>query len=242
MLDKKRGYNQLRPHYAVDGNVNIMAGMIAFLAANAAGVTVATTAASGTVPIGTFWKDRSASLWRSTVETRTFNAANIVTVTKGNFRRAAAIKVTNAAGTVVYTQGVDYTATLPNGILTRLAGGAIIALQVVIVSYEYAVAVGQEHWDNVSTQWSMGTNYDRQPNDTIGSGRIAVAEGDTHLFTDQYDVAQVYALNSPLRSDALSLWSSAGAGAGMSSVCGRVIKLPTAADPLLGVAQIRVAV
>jgi len=241
MLDKKRGYNQLRPHYPVDGNVNIMAGMVAFLATNASGVTVATTAASGDVPIGTFWKDRAASAWRSTVESRTFNANNIVTVSKGNFRRAAAIKVTNAAGTVTYTQGTDYAVTLANGVITRLGGGAIVALQAVIVSYEYAVVVGQEHWDNVSTQWSQGTNYDRQPNDTIGSGRIAVAEGDTQLYTDQYDVTQTYVLNAPLRSNALSQWSSAGAGVGMSSVCGRVIKLPTASYLFLGVAQIRVA-
>ena len=242
MLDKKRGYHFHRPFYAVDDNVNIMAGMIAFLATNAAGATVATTAASGTVPIGTFWKNRSANRWRMTVESGTFSAANIVLLSKGNVRRAAAVRVTNAAGTVVYTQGTDYTVTLPNGIVTRLAGGAIVALATVVISYEYAVAVGQETWDNASTQWSGGTNYDRQPDDTLGSGRIAVAEGDAQLFTDQYDVTLAYALNAPLRSNALSQWSSAGAGAGMSSVCGRVIRTPTANDPFLGVAQIRVVV
>lgn len=242
MLDKKRGYHYHRPFYPVDDNVNIMAGMIAFLATNASGVTVATTAASGTVPIGTFWKDRSASRWRMTLENGTFNAANTILLSRGNVRRAAAVRVTNAAGTVAYTQGVDYTVALANGVVTRLAGGAILALATVVISYEYAVASGQETWDYASTQWSGGTNYDRQPDDTLGSGRIAVAEGDAQLFTDQYDVTLVYALNAPVRSNALSQWSSAGAGVGMSSVCGRVIRTPTANDPFLGVAQIRVVV
>lgn len=240
MLDKKRGYHYHRPFYAVDDNVNIMAGMVAFLTTNAAGVTVATTAASGTVPIGTFWKDRSASLWRMTVESGTFNANNIITLSKGNIRRAAAVRVTNAAGTVVYTQGTDYNVTLANGVVTRLGGGAIAALATVLVSYEYGVTVGQEHWDYASTQWTGGTNYDRQPDDTLGSGRVAVVEGDALLYTDQYDVTQNYVLNAPLRSNALSQWSSAGAGAGMSSVCGVCRRIPTAADPFLGVAQVRV--
>jgi len=242
MLDKKRGYGYHRPFYGVDDNVNIMAGMIAFLAVNASGVTVATTAASGTVPIGTFWKDRSANRWRMTMETGTFNAANIILLSRGNVRRAAAVRVTNPAGTVVYVQGIDYTVTLANGVITRLAGGAILALATVVVSYEYAVAVGQETLDYASTQWSGGTNYDRQPDDTLGSSRVAVVEGDAQLFTDQYDVTLGYALSAPLRSNTLSQWSSAGAGVGMSSVCGRVIRTPTAADPFLGVAQIRVVV
>ena len=240
MLDKKRGYHYHRPFYPVDDNVNIMAGMVAFLGTNASGVTVATTAASGTVPIGTFWKDRSNSRWRMTVESRTFNAGGTINLTKGNVRRAAAVRVTNAAGTVTYTQGTDYAVVLANGVVSRLGGGAIVALATVIVSYEYAVAVGQETWDNASTQWSSGTNYDRQPDDTLGSGQIAVAEGDASLFTDQYDVTQVYTLSAALRSNALSQWSTAGAGAGMSSVCGRVIRIPTANDPFLGVAQVRV--
>lgn len=240
MLDKKRGYAYYRPFYAVDANVNIMAGMVAFLATNAVGVTVATTAASGTVPIGSFWKDRSSGFVRTFVESTTFGATtNILTLLKGNVSATGAIKVQNAAGTVTYTQGTDYAVTLVNGVVTRIGTGAIAAGATVLVTYSYNVTVGQEHWDNVSTQWSSGVNYDRQADDTLGSSRITIAEGDAKVYTDQYDTQANYALNNPLYSDAASLWTS-NAAAAVTSICGRVISVPTASDPFLGLDQIRV--
>lgn len=237
MIDKQRGYHYHRPFYTADTNVNIMSGMVAFLATNAANVTVATTAASGTVPIGYFWKDRAAGYFRSTVENGTFNANNIITVSRGNIRGAALIRVTNAAGTVIYTQGTDYTVTIANGVVTRLAAGAIAAAATVVISYEYTVAVGAEYYEYVSTRWSTGQNYDRQADDTLGSGLITVVEGDGKLWTDQYDVTQTYTLNAPLRSNAASQWTVATT---TYPVCGRVISLPTAADPWLGLDQVRV--
>jgi hypothetical protein len=240
MLDKKRGYAYDRPFYDVDTNVNIWAGMVAFLATSGAGATVATTAASGTVPIGTFWKDAALSYMRTNIESGTFSAANIVTLSKGNVVGTGYIKVTNSAGTVVYTQGTDYTVNTVNGVVTRLAGGTIAALATVLIWYSYNLQQTQVYWDNVSTQWTAaGQNYDRQPDDTLGSGKITVAESDAKLYTDQYDVNQTYTLNAPLYSNALSQWTTV---AGFTSVCGRVISVPTANDPFLGVQQITVAV
>jgi hypothetical protein len=239
MLDKKRGYAFDRPFYDVDSNVSIWGGMIAFLTVNAAGATVATTAASGTVPIGTFWKDSSLSYVRTHIESGTFGATEIITLSKGNVRGTGFIKVTNTAGTVVYTQGVDYTVSTTNGVVTRLGGGAILALATVLIWYEYNLQQTQVYWDNVSTQYTAaGQNYDRQPDDTLGSGKITVAEGDAKIYTDQYDVNQTYTLNAPLYSDATSLWTTV---AGFTNVCGRVLSVPTANDPFLGVQQITVA-
>ena len=239
MLDKKRGYAFDRPFYDVDTNVNIWGGMVAFLTTNAAGFAVATTAASGTVPIGTFWKDSSLSYVRTNIESGTFSVANIVTLSKGNVRGTGFIKVTNSAGTTVYTQGVDYTVSTTNGVVTRLAAGAITALATVLVWYEYNLQQTQVYWDNVSTQYTAaGQNYDRQPDDTLGSGKITVAEGDAKIYTDQYDVNQTYTLNAPLYSNAASLWTTV---AGYTSACGRVLSIPTANDPFLGVQQITVA-
>jgi hypothetical protein len=237
MLDKKRGYAYYRPFYTVDTNVNIMAGMIAFLATSN-GVTVATTAASGTVPIGTFWKDRSLGWVRAQVESRTFNSSSQITASKGNILTTATVKVTNAAGTTVYTQGVDYTVNTTNGIVTRLGGGSIAALATVVLWYNYSVANNVVYWDNVSTKYSSGQNYDRQPDDTLGSTKITIAEGDAKIYTDMYDVTQTYVLNHWLRPDANSLWSETVSA---YSICGRVIKVPTAGDPFLGVQQIMVA-
>ncbi len=240
MLDKKAGYAYNRPFYDVDTNVNIWAGMVAFLTTSG-GVVVATTAASGTVPIGTFWKDRAAGYVRNTIETGTFNAADQIAVSKGNFLNTVQVKVTNAAGTTAYTQGVDYSVNTASGVVTRLGGGAIVASQSVVIWYMYSLTSTQVYWDNVSTRWTAaGQNYDRQPDDTLGSSKITIAEGDAKLYTDMYDATQTYTLNAALRSDSSSYWST-GAGAGYSSVCGRVIQVPTANNPFLGVQQITVA-
>jgi len=239
MLDKKRGYAYDRPFYDVDTNVNIFAGMVAFLVNNAAGVTVATTAASGTVPIGTFWKDSSIAYVRTTVEDGTFAAANTINLSKGNVVGTGFIKVTSATGMTVYTQGVDYTVSTTNGVVTRLGAGAIGALATVVIWYSYTLQNAQVYWDNVSTQWTpAGQNYDRQPDDTLGSGKITVAESDAKIYTDMYDVNQTYALNATLYSDAASLWTPI---AGFTNAIGRVLSVPSANDPFLGVQQITVA-
>ena len=238
MIDKKRGYAYNRPFYDVDTNVDIYAGMVAFLTTSG-GSVVATTAASGTVAIGTFWKDRASTWVRSNVESGTFDANNQISLSKGNILSTAFVKVTNSGGGTVYTQGVDYTANTTNGVITRLAGGSIAASATVVVWYRYTLQGASVYWDNASTQWTAsGHNYDRQPDDTLGSGKITVAEGDAKIYTDQYDPTQTYALNTALRPDATtSLWTSA---AGALSVCGRVIKVPTAADPFLGIQQVTV--
>jgi len=240
MLDKKRGYAYDRPFYDVDTNVNIWAGMVAFLATNAAGATVATTAASGSVPIGTFWKDSALAYIRTNIESGTFNATNTLNLSKGNVLGTGFIKVTSATGMTVYTQGTDYTVSTTNGVVTRLAAGTIPALATVLIWYSYNLQQTQVYWDNVSTQFTAaGQNYDRQPDDTLGSGKITVAESDAKLYTDQYDVNQTYTLNAPLYSNSVSQWTTV---AGFTNVCGRVIGVPTAADPFLGVQQITVAV
>jgi len=237
MLDKKAGYAYYRPFYNVDTNAQIYAGMVAFLATSGT-TTVATVAASGTVPIGTFWKDRANTYVRATVESTTFSATtNLATLQKGNVLTTATIKVTDTSGTTVYTQGLDYTVNTTNGLLQNLGVG-IAAAATVIVWYQYSILATQIYWDNVSTKWSSGSNYDRQPDDTLGSGKITVAEGDAKIYTDMYDVTQTYTLNASLRSDTNSLWTTAVTA---YSVCGRVIQVPSASNPFLGVQQIMVA-
>jgi hypothetical protein len=237
MLDKKSGYAYYRPFYVVDPNAQITAGMVAFLATSGT-TTVATIAASGTVPIGTFWKDHASAYVRSTVESTTFDATtDLALLQKGNVLSTASIKVTSATGATVYTQGLDYTVNTTNGLLQNLGVG-IAAGATVVVWYRYTVRATQIYWDNVSTKWSSGSNYDRAPDDTMGAGKITVAEGDAKIFTDMYDVNQTYTLNASLRSDVNSLWSTAATA---YSICGRVIQVPSATNQFLGVQQIMVA-
>lgn len=239
MLDKKRGYAEHRPFYAVDANVNIQSGMVAFLTTNAAGTTVATTAAgaSGTLPIGTFWKDRATGFTRAFVESGTFNAAGTISLSKGNVTATSMIKVTSSTGGTVYTQGVDYSVTLANGVITNLGVG-IAALATVVISYMHTVPAGQEHLEYNSTQWTTGVNYDRVANDTLGSGEVTIVEGDATLYTDQYDPSQTYSLNMAVGADASSLWTPLASA--VTNACGFVVSLPTANDPFLGVKQVRI--
>ena len=239
-IDKNRrgGYAYNRPFYQVDDNASINAGMIAFLATSG-GAVVATTAPSGTVPIGTFWKDHNTTWQRTTIESRTFGTAapvnNLINLRHSPLVSAATIRVTNAAGTVVFTQGTDYTNAVANGVLTRLATGTIVAGATVLIWYSYNIPANQINQAGPFEQG--GTNYDRQANDTVGSGKITVVEGFAHIYTDQFDPAQAYVMNANLRSDALSRWTTAVTA---WPVCGRVISLPTAAYPYLGVRQIPV--
>lgn len=229
MLNKKNGYALHRPFYVVDPNAVISAGMVAFLSQSGATV-VATTAASGTVPIGTFWTDHNVSYVRTIVEEHTFSAAlGYIALNKGNVH-GSKIKVTDETGTTVYTEGLDFSVTAANGIVTNLGVG-IGATDSVVVWYEFSVQAAEMLWNG-------GTNYDRAPDDTQGSGKITVVEGDAKLYTDQFDVEQTYTLNAALTWDANSMWTPAGLG---DTVCGRVIQVPTPDDPFLGVQQVTVA-
>lgn len=238
MIDKKRGYYRDRPFYSVDTNVNISAGMVAFLTTDASGVVVATTAASGDVPVGTFWKDADSTWRRTTVESATFSDSGTINLSGGNVASSSDIKVTNSAGTTTYTQGTDYTVSLTNGVVTRVAGGSIAAEASVVVWYAYTLSAAAVAWDKAGTRDTRGVNYDRQPDDTLGSSQITVVEGDAKIYTDQYDPTQTYTLNAALTWDSDSRWTSDTSSG--NTVCGRVIKVPTASDPFLGLDQIRV--
>jgi len=221
---KSKGYALNRPFYPVDPNAVISAGMVAFLA-ELNGEAVATTAASGTVPIGTFWKDHNTSYVRATLEEHTFDSNDEVLLNKANVH-GGNIKVTDASGTP-YVSGTDFSVNATNGIVTRDGGGSITAGETVTVWYEYEVAAS-------AIMYQGGVNYDRLPDDTLGSGKIAVVEGWAHIYTDQFDVNQTYTLNASLRSNASSQWTTETTA---YPICGKVIQVPTVDNPVLGIQQ-----
>lgn len=224
-MDKGHAYR--RVSYAVDPDAEITAGMVAFLRQVGTSIyaTTATLAPSG-IPIGTFWKDHNLGYFRTTVESKTFDAADVIYLTNGSLMSTAKIQVTSTTGTI-YGLGADYTVALANGVITRVTLGSITPGETVIVTYEYSITAAQ-------ISYYGGVNYDRMPDDTLGSGQIAVVEGWAHIYTDQYDVAQVYTLNAPLRSNLASLWTSAVTG---FAICGRVVEPPTVSRPYLGLVQ-----
>ena len=225
MIKKDRGYALRRPFYVVDPNAIINAGMVAFLA-DSNGTVVATTAASGTVPIGTFWKDHNLSYYKTTLESHTFDSNDEVLLNQGNIRSTSTIKVCDASG-VAYAYGTDYTVNTSNGIVVRDSGGSISSGETVTVWYEYNITASE-------IMYKGGVNYDRIPDDTLGSSKISVVEGWSHIYTDQFDVTQTYVLNASLRSNSLSLWTTEVTS---YPICGKVILVPTVDFPFLGIQQ-----
>jgi hypothetical protein len=228
ILRNDKGYSYMRPSYAVDPNAQINAGMIAFLTqvGTAIYATTAVNAISGDIPLGTFWKDHNLGYYRATVESDTFNSSDQILLANPSLISTTKVRVTSTDGNVVYHLGTDYSVNLTNGIITRLHG-SIVAGQTVLITYEYSVTAAQ-------IDWYGGTNYDRQPDDTLGSGEIAVVEGWAHIYTDQFDVTQQYVINDPLRSNSESKWTTATTA---YPVCGKVIESPTVDKPYLGVCQ-----
>lgn len=228
ILKNDKGYNYNRPYYDVDPNAQISAGMVAFLKISGGTVyaTTAVNAVSGDVPIGTFWKDHNLGYYRATMEQGTFDSNDEIALQHAPLIGVTKIRVTSLSG-IFYPYGTNYTASLTNGVLTRVGAGHIHAGQAVLITYEYSVSAA----DIVS---EGGTNYDRVPDDTLGSGAIAVVEGWAHIWTDQFDVDQVYNLGAALRSNSLSKWTSATTA---YSVCGRVIEPPSVGKPYLGICQ-----
>jgi Gp37 protein len=68
----------------------------------------------------------------------TFSAENLIQLPEGNLGN---LNVAPAGGGIAYVAGADYTVDAINGIVTRLASGAIPVGATVVVSYTYADAV-----------------------------------------------------------------------------------------------------
>lgn len=238
MLQKQKGHFPKRFSYTAHSSVNCYAGQVAFLSSEN-GVTVVTTAASGaTRPIGTFWKDRSTSYIRRTIENGTFDSNDQILLKKGNVTSTGNMKITNLSGGTTYALTTDYTVTTANGVITRTGGGNIATGETVVIWYEYSLTGSDITWQNVASRDTRGQTYDRVNDASLGSGKIAVIQGsgDVWFYTDQFDLDQVYGLNDQLYSDATSMWTNHVASA-VTGVIGQVIAVPTASSPWLGVMQ-----
>lgn len=237
MIDKRRGYAYHRPFYNIAPGASFVAGQIAFLDRNLAGT--ATVAASGDVPIGTFWGTHTPATnlhLRSTMENITFSATtNQATVRKRNIY--VFCKITDTTGATTYTYGVDYDYNIATGVVTNLLAG-IAAGATVTITYFYTVGTTAIYGDLASTRWSTGENYDKIPDDASGSGKIAVAEGDAQIYTDMYDVTQSFTLGQALMCGVIGMWYPA---LPLANPLGYVIHVPTITDPFLGVQQVTIA-
>lgn len=152
-------------------------------------------------------------------------AVTLVSTTPSNLKHASVsdVKVTSLDGLVTYT-GADYVVNGTNGTVARSGASAIPDGDTVLVSYRYDVLAQALDFE--------GRNFFNFLDDvTIAQGRIAVLLDPCSLFTAQFDTSKNYAMHDVLRCDANGNFTNAGGG----QIVGKVIQVPTADDPFLGV-------
>lgn len=161
-------------------------------------------------------------------------ASNLSRANVSNVRVASA---TGYSGTT-YTVTTDYTVNATNGTVTRNGAGAITSGATVYVSYTFAIT-SQE----VTQQ--QGTNFWNNLDEVSqADNRVTVITDAELLFTTQYDSSRTYALTGANSN----LYAATGGGvqglftndtSGSAKFVGRVIQLPSASDPYMGVRLIK---
>ena len=206
---------------SVDPNTTFQAGQIASYDANGA----ATLATSATNPVGVFkWNKASTSYAVSAREAVTITA--LATAYTFDHANVSSVLVEDLAGTD-YTEGAgsDYTISTTNGTITTTASGTttITEGETVYVTYTYQMSAADLE--------QVGVNFFNSTDDTQGSGKVSILQGGWRIYTDQFETDQNYAMNAQLFVSANGKFTSEV----LKYHFGRVVSIPTASDPYLGV-------
>jgi len=135
------------------------------------------------------------------------------------------------AGGADLTEAVDYSFSDSAGTITSM--GTQVNGTVVYVTYTFQL-------DDLLEKNFRGVNYKGALDDTEGSGKATVWKGYGEYETDQFDSAVAYAVNDKLEvtngshNMGKGFISKSGTSNTGDIVVGRVTKVPTAADALLG--------
>lgn len=147
---------------------------------------------------------------------------------KGNVTN---VKVTSLDGVTTYTVTTDYTVSAANGTVTRNGAGAILSGATVKVTYTYDLASADLDFE--------GRNFHNSVDDVgTADNRITVICDWSVLFTTQYDTSRAYTLGDNLYC--AGGVTAAKAGLFTNNVAegdkvGRLIQLPSATDPFMGI-------
>ncbi len=163
----------------------------------------------------------------------------------GTFTGGTSVRVASAAkgGGTVYTEGggADYTVSAANGTVTRVGGGTIPDPGTVYVTYMYQLA------ETDLLQFQGKNFWNTNDEVSISDNRVAVITQAEILFTTQYAQKDTFALtgaNSNLYAATTDgqegLFTTSTAGS--AKFVGRVLQVPTASDPFLGVRLIKTPV
>lgn len=183
---------------------------------------------------------RGVARWNKALLGKSLNVDEPVTLTgtttmnlaRPNVSNVSVRSAPNQGGTVYTGGGTDYTVNTTNGTITRVALGAIPSGDTVYVTYTYDMTESDYRFQGKNF---FNTNDDVSP----AEGRLAIVQGPATIFTTEYDTSRTYALTGA----GASLFCG-GTTAGLEGLftnnpaegryVGRVIQLPSAADPFLG--------
>lgn len=225
--------NQALGVFVADPATTFRAGMLVMRSS-----TGLVQASDGTDVLGVAKWNHATALYAAVVDEAIVltgtTASNLAHPTVSN------VKVSSAAGGAGsdYTLTTDYTVNATNGTVTRAGGGSITSGSTVYVAYTFQITAadllqlqGQNFWNNVDEV-------------SQADGRCTVITDATIIFTSQYDTTRTYTLTSTGSNlYACTTGGKAGlftndSGAGSLKV-GRVLQVPTASDPFLGVLLFR---
>lgn len=140
------------------------------------------------------------------------------------------VRVGAALTGAAYTEGAgsDYSVSYANGTITRDAASTIPDGGFVYVNYIFSLAASDLDW--------QGRNFwNLQDDVAIQDGKITVCHDQATIFTACYDVNKTYTVNAKLyagaTADGLDGYVTSD---NTGDYIGRVVQVPTAADPYLG--------
>lgn len=208
--------------WSADPAAVIRAGMMVSL--NSSNLLIAAT---GLNVLGVArWNQMTVGQAVNVDEQVTLPGTTVVNLKRANVSNVAVRSLANQGGTL-YVSATDYTLNASNGTLQRIALGAITDGQTVFVSYSFALTQADYQF--------QGKNFFNSLDDVAqAAGRLAIMMGPALIFTTEYDTSKSYAMTG-VGSDLFCNASGQFTNVVANNFVGKVIQLPSAADPYLGI-------
>ncbi len=211
----------------VDPNTTFNAGMVGEY--NSSGNIVVS---DGTAPCGILKWNKTSTLYGVAVDEAVVmntDGSTPSTLLHANISNPRVRSLAGGLGTL-YTNTVDYSYSAVNGTVTRLA--TIASGGTVYVTYTFQLSA-TDIASGANAPGNVGLNFNLNSDDTAGSGKITIIQGLSTVFTDQYDTSRTYTLNEQLY--VMNGGQFTNVTPPGQAKFGRVVSVPTASDPYLGV-------
>lgn len=212
----------------VDPNTTFNAGMVG--AINSLGNVVVCD--STAVPAGVLKWNKTSTVYGVSVDEAVVMNTDGTTPSALAHANVSNVRVRSLAGGLgtLYVLTTDYTVSTTNGTVTRVAN--IASGGTVFISYTFQLNA-TDITSGANAPGYVGLNFQLNTDDTAGSGKIVLIQGLSTVFVDQYDTTRTYAINDKVYCGPFGEFSNLQTGT--APQFGRVVSVPTASDPYLGV-------